>query len=72
MVGYGRHQLIGAEPIFSRYWFAVENGFDPKKPLYADSGEGWADLMIGVFPSKAEAVAASRPQRIATSGTGLP
>ncbi len=29
--------------------FVLENGFDPKKPLLADKGDGWADSIIRWF-----------------------
>ena len=43
--GYSR-QSIGSRPAAARAALARENGSEPKKPLCADSGDGWADSMI--------------------------
>ena len=33
-------QLIGLIPLLSKYLLVLENGFEPKNPLYADNGDG--------------------------------
>ena len=37
---------MGSNPFFDKNSFVLENGRDPKKPLYAESGEGCADSII--------------------------
>ena len=39
-------QSIGACPLFSKNAFTRENGREPKKPAYAESGLGCADSKI--------------------------
>ena len=39
---------------FFKYSFVLENGFDPKKPLWAENGEGWLLAIIKLdFETKA-------------------
>lgn len=42
-------QNIGDFPWLSRYIFALENGFDPKNPLWAEKGDGWGEVIIWCF-----------------------
>ena len=44
------------------------NGREPKKPRYAESGEGCADSTDGIAPSSGFSDWASAPHRIATHG----
>ena len=37
---------MGSRPAATRAALVRENGLEPKKPLWADSGDGWADSMI--------------------------
>lgn len=39
-------QLIGSILFFIRNSFVFENGLLPKKPLYAEKGDGWGDSII--------------------------
>ena len=41
-----KSQLIGVEPILVKYSFALENGLEPQKPLWQESGEGCALSII--------------------------
>ena len=69
---YGSVQLTGSAPMEVRAWLARENGLEPKKPRDAESGLGCGDLMMNALVSKGSRLCALRPQRIATSGLGLP
>ena len=53
-----------------RNLFAFENGLDPKKPLNAERGEGWADLSIRCLGDviKEALLPAFAPQSIKTMG----
>jgi hypothetical protein len=42
---HGRHHSMGGRPASARAALAREKGREPKKPLWADSGDGWADSM---------------------------
>ena len=48
--GFGRYlfrsQSIGLTPCLLRASLTLENGRLPKKPLAADSGDGWDDWMM--------------------------
>lgn len=37
---------MGVCPFWMRNWFVLENGFEPKNPLYDDNGLGCADSSI--------------------------
>ena len=47
------------------------NGREPKKPEWADIGDGWAEAICGMPASRVPSDWASLPQRIATSGPPL-
>ena len=70
LVSYSRSksQFTGVAPIWISCSFALENGLDPKKPRRADRGEGCADSITGVFPSRGFTDLESRPHKIATNG----
>ena len=53
-------------------WLARENGWEPKNPRDADRGLGCGEAMMVALVSSGARLCALRPQRIATSGFGLP
>ncbi len=46
MVSLAIYQFIGVFWYFVKYWLVLEKGLELRKPLWAERGEGWADLRI--------------------------
>src|SRR5687767_8364571 len=69
----GIDQSTGSRPAATSAWLARENGRLPKKPLRADSGEGWADSMITrrEVSIRAFFLRADAPQRMNTTRSSL-
>src|SRR5699024_8964508 len=63
-------QSMGLRPWFVRNVLVFENGFEPKKPFLADSGDGCADSTTRVFGAlnNEASVLAWPPQRITARG----
>ena len=61
-------QSMPSPPCCTSRSLARLNGRDPKNPLLADRGEGWALSMRGTSPSRRPSDWAFLPQRMATSG----
>jgi len=65
-------QSIGVIPFLIKNSFVLENGLEPKKPLYAESGEGCTLVSTKCLESMYFFFSiAFFPQRIKTSGFSL-
>src|SRR3546814_452939 len=69
----GRRQSTGWRPAATSAPFARENGRLPKKPLWADSGEGCADSITTwrLWSTSPFFLRADAPQRMNTTRSGL-
>jgi hypothetical protein len=70
----GKHQSIGSRPSASSAAFAREKGRLPKKPRWADRGEGWGDSIIACRLVSINAFfwRAEDPQRMKTTRSLFP
>ncbi len=67
------HQSIGSRPAATSASLARLNGLVPKKPLWADSGDGWGDsITVWRVVSMSDLFRrADAPQRTNTTRSGL-
>ena len=73
MVIFYFDQSIGLILFFIKKLLVLENGFEPKKPLYAEKGLGWDDSIIKCleFVIKLFLLLAKFPHKIKTIGSSL-